>query len=240
MNKQPIHQLDSDAILTYLRKNLNEQRPITLYNIYHDIPITYEADVAMVHPDYVGIVVHPYQTVCIREDRCTYIESKFIPELVCACPVSIDYTNHVVLFNQLRVPEDIPQNLFHSWVIPDEPARADIGSDHTDDFIAKIEKIAMLNDNRVRIVAEVPVQASYVPQEVIELTFRLEKGGDLIQVQGVVCSAMAVKGLEDRQRLDVEGRATMGDEISILAYIAKREDEIMGKLDKAYRTLRKG
>jgi len=240
MNKQPIQQLESDAILKCLRKNLNEQRPITLYNIYHGIPITYEADVAMVHPDYVGMVVHPYQTVCIREDRCTYIESKFIQKMVCACPVSIDYTNHVVLLNQLRVPEDIPENLFHSWVIPNESLKADIGSDHTEDFSAKIEKIAMLNDNRVRITAEVPVQVSFAPHEAVELTFRLEKGGDLLQVQGVARSLMAVEGLENRQRLEMEGWATMGDEISILAYIAKREDEIMGKLDKAYRKLRKG
>jgi hypothetical protein len=32
----------------------------------------------------------------------------------------------------------------------------------------------------------------------------------------------------------------MRDEITILAYIAKREDEIMNQLDKAYKMLRKG
>jgi len=32
----------------------------------------------------------------------------------------------------------------------------------------------------------------------------------------------------------------MRDEISILAYIARREDEIMNQLDKAYKKLRKG
>lgn len=240
MNKRLDKQLDSTTIFTCLRKHLNEQRPITLFNIYQGIPITYEADVAMVHPDYVGMVVHPYQSVCIREDRCTFIESKFIPEIICACPISIDYTNHVVLFDQLRVPEDIPENLFHSWVVPDQPARVDVGSDHFTDFTAKLEKIAMLNDNRVGILADCPAQVPLVPQEAVEMTFRLEKGGDLIQVQGVVRSLTAMKDIEDRQRLKVEGRATMGDEISILEYIAKREDEIMGKLDKAYRKLRKG
>jgi len=32
----------------------------------------------------------------------------------------------------------------------------------------------------------------------------------------------------------------MGDEISILAYVAKREDQIMFSLDKAFKKLRKG
>jgi len=42
------------------------------------------------------------------------------------------------------------------------------------------------------------------------------------------------------KRMEVEGQATMRDEITILAYIAKREDEIMNQLDKAYKRLRKG
>jgi hypothetical protein len=40
--------------------------------------------------------------------------------------------------------------------------------------------------------------------------------------------------------MEVDGKAAMGDEISILAYIAKREDQIRGELDKIYQKLRKG
>ncbi len=232
--------MESDDILSILRKHLNELRPIILYNIYHGIPITYEADVAMVHPDLVGLVVHPYQAVCIKRDRCTYLGSIFIPKLVYACPISIDYTNHVVLFNQLRIAEDHPDGLYQSWVTPEEQASVDIGSDHSDDLSGRIAKIAMLNDNSVRVVADVPTQAPYGPQDALDMTFRLEQGGDLIQVQGVVRLLMAAEGGEDRKQLEVEGRVTTGDEITLLAYIAKREDEIMGELDKVYRKLRKG
>jgi hypothetical protein len=40
--------------------------------------------------------------------------------------------------------------------------------------------------------------------------------------------------------MEIGGRAAMSDEISILAYIAKREDQIMGQLDSVYQKLRKG
>ena len=42
------------------------------------------------------------------------------------------------------------------------------------------------------------------------------------------------------KRLEVDGRAVMTDEVTILAYIARREDQIIAGLDKAYKKLRKG
>ena len=239
MENQRIEKMDSDAILACLRKHLNEQRPVLLYNVYHGIPITYEAEVAMIHPDFIGLVVHPYQAVCIKEDRCTFIESKLVPGLVCASPVFIDYTNHVVLFKHLRITAEIPFDLYHSWVTPENPVRVDIGSDHAKDLTSEIGKLAMLNDNWVRVVVDVPEGSPYALQDTIDLTFRLEEDGDLIQVQGVVKAIVRDESQQDDKWLEVEGRATMGDEISILAFIAKREDAVMGALYKVYKKLRK-
>ena len=228
-----------EEILATLRRHLNEQRPITLYNTFNGLPITYEAEVAMIHADYIGLIVHPYQAVCIKQERRTYLESKLLPELVRAHPVSIDYTNNVVLLKQLQVPKSISADLFNSWVAPVKPVSVEISSEEDEDITVKLQEIAVLEDTRVRVVLTVPGDVPYDRQDEIGLTFRLVQGGDLIQVQGVVHSLVKVRNQETR-RMEVEGKAAMGDEISILAFIAKREDQIMNALDKAYKKLRKG
>ena len=68
MAKKSDDELKPEMILILLRKHLKEQRPVTLYNTFHGVPITYEAEVAMVHTDYAGLIVHPYQAVCIQRE----------------------------------------------------------------------------------------------------------------------------------------------------------------------------
>ena len=43
-----------EAILRELRLQLQEQRPITLFNTYKGVPITSEAEIAMVSPQLCG------------------------------------------------------------------------------------------------------------------------------------------------------------------------------------------
>ena len=102
MGKLTKDQLTIEIILGRLRSHLNEGRPITLYNTFKGVPINYEAEVAMIHPDYIGLIVHPYQAVCIKEERRTYLESKSIPALIRAYPMSIDYTNQVVMLKKVE------------------------------------------------------------------------------------------------------------------------------------------
>ena len=103
--------LTPEIIMGRLRAHLNEGRPVTLYNTFKGVPITYEAEVAMIHHDFVGMIVHPYQAVCIKDERRTYIESKSIPALIRAYPMSIDYTNQVVMLKELKIPKSISNDL---------------------------------------------------------------------------------------------------------------------------------
>ena len=123
MGKLNIDDMTNENILANLRRHLQEQRPLTLYNTYKGIPITYEAEVAMVDPNFVGLIVHPYQTVCIKEERRTYLKGKLLPELLRAYPVSIDYTNHIVLLKEFQIPKSISTELYNSWVTPTKPIK---------------------------------------------------------------------------------------------------------------------
>lgn len=239
MGKQTKFEMKLDEILAHLRQHLNEQRPITLFNTYKGVPIAYEAEVAMIHPGVVGLIVHPYQAVCIKQERRTYLQSKTIPELIRAYPISIDYTNNVVLLKQLKIPKSIAVDLNHSRIKPEKSVTVEIGSDEWDDLKAKMMEIAVLENNRVQIALAVENDNPYARQEEVTLAFRLESGGDLVQVQGVVHSLSKIRN-QSQKRMVVEGKSEMGDEITILAYIAKREDQIMSDLDKFYKKLRKG
>ena len=239
MGKQKIEDITTELICERLRVHLNEQRPVTLFNTFRGVPINYEAEVAMIHPDYIGLIVHPYQAVCIKLERRTFLESKIIPTLIRAYPVSIDYTNHVVMLKDMMVPKSITTDLLHSWVAPDKAIDVEISSDDGRELTAHMMEIAVLEGNSIRIVMSVPKDIDYARQDGVGLVFRLEQGGNLVQVKGEVRSLTKIRN-RDRKRMEVAGKAMMGDEISVLAYIARREDKIMGALDKTYQKLRKG
>lgn len=229
-----------EIILNRLRGHLNEQKPVTLYNTYKGVPITYEADVAMIHPDNtIGLIVHPYQAVCIKHERRTYIESKSLPELVRAYPMTIDYTNQVVVLKQLEFPKSVSTDLYHSWVAPEKEVIIEIRSGEQDELTGRLLEIAVLEENEIRIATAVSENISLQRGDAVEMAFHLKGQEGLIQVQGAVQSLTKIRS-QDQKRLEVAGTAAMGDEISILAYVAKREDQIMSALDKAYKKLRKG
>jgi len=237
MTKEPQEGLSQEAILACLRKNLNEQRPVTLYNTYEGIPITYEAEVAMVHPAFIGLVVHPYQAVCIKLERRTYLKSKLIPELVRAHPVSIDYTNRVVLLRHLKIPNSIAKDLHHSWVAPEKAVDVAILSGKTD-LSGQLMEIAVIENNDIRVVVSVTENSGLRRHEKVKLSFSLDSGGKPVRVSGEVLSLVKIRN-QKLKRLEIEGKAAMKDEITILAFIAKREDQIRGKLEKTYKKLRK-
>jgi hypothetical protein len=230
---------DLEAILDNLRSHLRKQRPVTLYNTFEGIPITYEAEVAMVHPEYVGMVVHPFQTVCIKQERRTYIQSRGIPELIRAYPVSIDYTNKIVMLEQLKIPYSIPNDLYHSWITPGKKTRVEMDSDLQGSYQGNLMMLASFEENTLRIVVEVQDDVPYDRPDELQLTFKLPDKGDLVQISGIVQSLTQIRNQESR-RLELEGRAPMQDEIAILAYIARQEDQVMSDLEKAYLKLRKG
>lgn len=230
--------ITTELIVDRLRENLNQQRPVSLYNSYHGVPITNEAQVAMIHPDFIGLIVHPYQAVCIKLERRTYIGTKTLPTLIRAYPVSIDYTNHVVMVKDLAVPKSITKDLQNSWVAPDKKINVNIRTNEDETFTEKLMEIAVLPGNRIHMVLSVPKDTRFERQDDVELVFRLEHGGSLLHVEGQVNSLTKIRN-QDGKRMEVAGKAMMGDEISILTYIARREDEIIGQLAAAYQKLRK-
>ncbi len=237
--KESTFDLTSGAIIQTLWQHLREQRPVTLYNTYQGVPITYEAEVAMVNMDFLGLVVHPFQTVCIKQERRTYIESKMLPGLVRGYPVTVDYTNQVVLLKNLEAAKSISNDLYNSWVKPEQSVVVEIESEEIPDGSGTLLEIAMLDDNLIRAVLAVKEDMDINRLDHLNLTLKLPQKGDLVQIQGVVDSRQKIRS-KPLHRLGVEGRAAMQDEISVLAYIASREDAVMGQLEKAYKKLRKG
>jgi len=239
MAKQTKEAISSEVIFSILRKHLIEQRPITLHNTYQGVPVKTEAEVAMVSEGALGLIVHPYQAVCIKYERRTFIESKSLPGLIRAYPSSIDYTNQVVLLKKLKVPHAIQVDLYHSWVKPDKAIDVEIVTKDEQAYASQLQGIAVLDDNRVRVVMTLPEDTPIVRGDKLSVGFQLEEESDAIHVKGKVHSLIKIRN-QSAKRLEMDGRAAMEDEITILAYIARREDQIMKALDKTYKKLRKG
>jgi hypothetical protein len=239
MAKQSKNLISDAQIMDCLRGHLVGQRPVMLHNTYQGVPVRTEAEVAMVHADFLGLLVHPYQAVCIKEARYTFIESKSLPQMVRAFPISIDYTNHVVLLKELKIPHAINVDLVHSWVAPEKPVSVEVHARGGLVHPAEMLGIAVLEDNRVRVVMSVDEDIPLVRLGQVSLGFQFEAKGDPLWVRGEVQSLVKLRN-QDKKRLEVDGSAVMMDEVTILAYIGKREDQIMSALDKAYKRLRKG
>lgn len=229
----------SDTILDNLWSHLREQRPVTLYNSYQGVPVTYAAEVAMVHPDYVGLITHPLQTACIKLERQTFIQSKGLPDLIRATPVSIDYTNRVVMVENMRVPHVINTDLYHSWITPTEDITVELEAELGGSMSGTMLKLASLEDNLFHVVVQVPDEVPFDRQDEIHLSFILPESGDVAQMAGLVYSLTRMTEQGDR-RLEVEGRAALQDEVALLAYIARREDTLISELEAIYMQLRKG
>lgn len=237
MAKENTAEWTQDAILGELRRHLQEQRPITLFNTYKGVPISYEAEIAMVHPSYVGVIVHPYQAVCIKHEQRTYLQCKEIPGLIRANPVSVDFTNRVALLGHLKIPHSISADLYNSWIRPESQVRVELDSDLGDREDGELLSLAVLPGNNVRVAVAVPEDFPYTRQDAVELSFKLPERTSLIQVGGVVHSLTGLRNRPEK-RLEVAGNAIMQDEVALLAYIAQREDELIKDLDKTYRKLR--
>lgn len=239
MDTQTKDSISQADILACLRLHLKQQRPVTLHNTFQGVPIKTTAEVAMVHEDYTGLIVHPYQAVSIKEARYTFVESKSLPAMIRALPVSIDFTHQVVMLKELKAARSISVDLYHSWVAPEKPVKVEIQTKQGERLTVAMLGLAVLEDNRVRVVMAVPEDVPWVRGDKVSLAFRLSPEDEPLSVQGKVYSLIKLRK-RDEKRLEVDGRAVMTDEISILAYIAQREDQIMSALDKAYKRLRKG
>ena len=143
------------------------------------------------------------------------------------------------MLKRLKIPKSITPDLFNSWVAPEKSVRVEISADNMEDLTVKMIEIAVLEENQIHVAVSVPEDAPFDRLDVVHLAFKLDSKSELTQVQGVVHSLTKIRGM-DCKRLEVSGKATMGDEITILAYVAKREDQILAELDKAYQKLRRG
>jgi hypothetical protein len=73
--------LDSKDILPQLLKVHQHQVQLLCFNLFKNVPISYEAKVTNIYPqrNMVGLKIHRYQATVIREERFTYLKSPLFP-----------------------------------------------------------------------------------------------------------------------------------------------------------------
>jgi hypothetical protein len=154
-------------------------------------------------------------------------------------PVSIDYTNRVVVVENLKVPHVINADLYHSWITPTQEISVALDSEMGGSTGGEMMRLASLDENLFHVVVQVPDDVPFDRQDEIHLSFKLPESGDVVQLAGLVYSLTGLSEDGDR-RLEVEGRAALQDEVALLAYVARREDALTSELEAIYMQLRKG
>jgi hypothetical protein len=182
--------------------------------------------------------VHPYQAVCIKRERRTYLESKAVDGLIRGIPTSIDFKNQVVMLTQLKTVPHKTRDMQQSRISPAKEVAVELSSDFGIAQAGQMLTLSVLEGNSLHIAISVPADSIYAHLDAIELMFKLPGQNGLIQVNGVV-HAFTKRRNHEEMRLEVEGNATMQDEISILAYVAQQEDAQLATLDQQFKKLRK-
>ena len=83
-----------------------KKQPVRLLNTYQGVPISYDAMIVDVTANSVKMIVHKYQSVCLRLHKYTYFESPLLPGIIEASVVTIDPITNIAVLGEVQYSDD--------------------------------------------------------------------------------------------------------------------------------------
>jgi len=89
-------------ILVGLAQMAREGEDVRFLNVYKGVPISFHGRILGIEEDFATFAVHPYQAICIRAFRETYLRSHWLPEAVRAWARVLDAKRSEVVLAGFR------------------------------------------------------------------------------------------------------------------------------------------
>jgi len=223
-------------ILDLLRLTFQAGKPVTLYNIFHGIPITNEATIAMISKGYVVLNVHSYQAVCIAMEKCTYIKGELLPEIVRAHLVAVDINSKEVIVAKFTPAQHTFDKRMSLRVQPKEPLQVRIYSGEMS-ALALLADVSQTGVGLYSFWAYINDQLDFRREDFIRLELNLPTSEQTLRLRGRITNLSRERGAI-MYRVGIQITPNENQEPVLADYIAQRQAEILDELELIYQTMR--
>jgi hypothetical protein len=110
-------------ILNQINRLHRTDRKIRLINITDKIPTTSSANIVAIVGDTIFVKAHEAQFACMNRDKETFLQSDYIPDVVKAQVITLDFTHRLVALSSFEYVERWVEQRKQERVSPDNPVR---------------------------------------------------------------------------------------------------------------------
>jgi hypothetical protein len=226
-----------EQILSQLWPLFLTHTPVRLLNVFHGVPISYEATISMISQTYLGLSVHHYQAVCIALEKNTYLQSERLPHSIRAHSVTVDIREQEVLLDQLVQPLDDLGNRISLRVQPKEAIFIEI---HKNGYkhVARLADLSLQGMDKFTCGILGEHEFNLRQNQEVELSLKLPGADSPVCICGVA-GRHSFDQQKNLHRLKIQLSPDSSSEPVLADYISQRQAEIMQELELLYMSMRK-
>jgi c-di-GMP-binding flagellar brake protein YcgR len=83
-----------------------KKQPVRLLNVYQGVPISYDAMIVGTTANSVKMIIHKYQSVCLRLHKYTYFISPLLPGVIKASALAVDLATNIAILFDFQYSDD--------------------------------------------------------------------------------------------------------------------------------------
>jgi hypothetical protein len=226
-----------EQILSQLWSLFLTHKPVRLLNVFHGVPISYEATISMISQTYLGLSVHRYQVVCIALEKYTYLQSERLPKPVRAYAVAVDIGEQEVMLERLIPASNNLGNRTNLRVQPKEPIFIEIHR-NGERLIASLADLSLQGVDKFTLGILGESEFNLRQNQEVDLSLKLPRANAQLRI----CGVAGRHGFDQQRnlhRLKIQLSPDSSSETVLTDYISQRQAEIMQELELIYKSMRK-
>ncbi|MDR3572508.1 MAG: hypothetical protein P4L50_01485 [Anaerolineaceae bacterium] len=212
-------------------------KPVRLLNIFHGVPISYEATISMISQTYLGLSVHYYQAVCIALERYTYLQSERLTSCIRGRAAAVDIRAGEVIIGRLTATADDFGNRTNLRVQPKEPILIDIRN-NGERHAASLADLSIQGIDQVTLGVLGEHDFNLRQNQEVDLSLKLPLTNGPIRFCGIA-GYHSFDQKRNLQRMRIQLSPDSSSQSLLTDYISQRQTEIMQELERIYKSMRK-
>ncbi len=118
--------VDQGELMMAFRSLISENKPLTLYNTYRSLPLSYDGDIIALEQGSMVTRVHQHQAVSMALEGKTYLYNSTLPEVIRANVINVDFRKKQATLNEFTGVGNAVGKRTSVRVQPDESLEAEI------------------------------------------------------------------------------------------------------------------
>ncbi|HMD89321.1 MAG TPA: hypothetical protein VKF38_09180 [Anaerolineaceae bacterium] len=229
--------MNDRQIFKQLWSIFQNHKPVRLLNVFHGVPISYEATISMISQSYLGLSVHPYQTACIFFERYVYLQSEQLPYPIRAHAVSVDIGGDEVILERLVPVSNNFGNRINLRVQPKEPVPVEIRK-NDESIIASLADLSLQGEGKITLGVLGKREFNLHQSQEVDLSLKMPFSNTELNICGVA-GRHNFDPKKNLYRIKIQLTPDSSSSSILTDYISQRQTEIMQELDLMVQSMRK-